>query len=127
MKITSMVRMFGIRKNRFFVLRSVRRQGMVRFDFGEQVFVHSSVSCALTPAGRPTVRRDSAAYMTPWRLFIRFSRHRLVEWACGSSVPRLEGGLCGVGIVIDNLEVRQTPKIEQLRPGHAAVFAPHAK
>jgi len=66
MKITSMVRMFGIRKNRFFVLRSVRRQGMVRFDVGEQVFVvHSSVSCALTPAGRPTVRRDSVTYMTP--------------------------------------------------------------
>jgi hypothetical protein len=34
---------------------------------------------------------------------------------------------CGVGIAIDDLEVWQSPKIEQLRPRRIAMLAPHAK
>jgi hypothetical protein len=47
--------------------------------------------------------------------------------ACGPSLPRLDGAFFGVDIAIDYLEIRQTPKIEQLRPRQITVFAPHSK
>ena len=47
--------------------------------------------------------------------------------AYGSSIPRLVGTFCGVDVAINDLEIWQAPKIEQLRPGHIPVFPPHSK
>ena len=38
-------------------------------------------------------------------------------------IPRLKRRFYGVGVAIDDLEVRQAPKIEHLRPRCASVFA----
>src|SRR5215470_8953263 len=47
--------------------------------------------------------------------------------AYGSSVPRFDGAFRGVYVAIDDLKVRQAPKIEELRPRQFPAFAPHSK
>ena len=43
------------------------------------------------------------------------------------SGPRFDGAFCGVDVAIDQLKVRQAPKIEQPRPRRVSVFAPDPK
>jgi hypothetical protein len=49
------------------------------------------------------------------------------EGACRPPIAGLKGRFCGVRVTIDDLQVRQPPKLKQLRPRGVAVFVPHAK
>jgi hypothetical protein len=81
---------------------------------------HCAERCPLLGGVKRTFNQT---WTTACSRLARFSFKR----ACDSSVPRLDGAFCSVGVAINDLKVWQAPKVEQLRPTQILMFAPYSK
>jgi hypothetical protein len=72
--------------------------------------------------GPKNSREDGTWCDSPLDQVDSVSRRRAVRRPRG-----LKGGFYGVGVTVDDLQVRQAPKLEQLRPRGAPVFLPDSK